>query len=521
MDTELSEGVGHHRKDIGSQYRDDEGKEIMQTECPYPDGCPRLDNQKPEVVLAKVKYLEARVDELEASCRLGASVLKMKDEEITSLKEEIRILKTEEKEEREKIYKPTKREKKGAGKPGAPLGHPGKSREKPREPDKTVDVHLKCCPHCKSRIKPICGSGSFSDHIQEDIRIFIETTLFRHHKYWCSKCGKVVQGIGEGEIPRSYFGPNVYSLAGLFHYDIGVPYDKISRIYNDIFGLPLTTGALIGMDKRVAGMGMPLYTDLEKRVQNSSVSYLDETGWPINGEANWLWHAGNKEVGSLYKIDKHRNHQVAEGILGKDYQGVMVTDCFSAYNLVKTGAKQKCLAHLFRDLDKLTTLYPNDLEVIAFCVNLDNIFHEGLDLCHGYKKGKHTLDDLRQGKEDIEKKIDALTRVKLINKKAETLRKRLIRHKDEIFTFLAYPDLVDPTNNFSERQLRPSVISRKLSFGNKTKEGADRHAIMMSLIQTAKLQKKEPKDLLLSLILNSSQTSPVRNVVSNGTRAPT
>ena len=476
------------------------------TGCPYPDVCPRLGNQRPEVALAKINYLETRVDELESGCQLGARVLKMKDEEIASLKEEIRILKTEEREEREKIYKPAKKEKKGAGKPGAPLGHKGVSREKPKEPDKTINVHLKRCPHCKGRVKPICGSGSFSDHIQEDIRIIIETTLFRHHKYWCSNCNTVVQGIGEEEIPRSYFGSNVSNLASLFHYDIGIPYNKIEKIYTDIFGLPLTTGALIGMDKKVAGMGIHPYADLEKRMRNSSVSYLDETGWPINGEQYWLWHAGNKD-GSLYAVDKHRNHQVAEGILGKNYTGVMVTDCFSAYNLVKAGAKQKCLAHLFRDLDELTILYPNDPEVIAFSVNLDNILHEGLNLYHKYKEGKHTLDDLRQGKQDLEKNTDALTltRVKLTNKKAETLRKRLIRYKDELFTFLAYPDTVEPTNNFSERQLRPSVISRKLSFGNKTKEGADRHAVMMSLIQTAKLQKKEPKDLLLSLILNSSQ----------------
>ena len=124
----------------------------------------------------------------------------------------------------------------------------------------------------------------------------------------------------------------------------------------------------------------------------------------------------------------------------------------------------------------------------------------------GFLLSEINLDDLRQGKEDLEKRIDALTRGKMMNKKANALRKRLLRYKDEIFTFLDYPDIVDPTNNFSERQLRPSVISRKLSFGNKTKEGADRHAVMMSLIQTAKLQKKEPKDLLLSLRLNSSRT---------------
>jgi len=456
-----------------------------------------------KAALAERDYLRGRVNELEPACDLAAKALMMKDEEIASLQEEIRILKTKDTQEREKIYKPAKKEKR-AGKPGAPVGHPGKTRQKPKKPDKIVGVHLECCPHCKGRVKPICESGSFSDHIQEDIKIIIETTLFRHYKYWCSNCNMIVQGIGEGEIPRSYFGPNVSSLAGLFHYDIGIPYEKIERIYTDIFGLPLTTGSLIGMDKKVAGKGNPLYTQLEERIRNSSVSYLDDTGWPINGEQHWLHHAGNKE-GSLYVVDKYRNHQVAERILGKNYKGAMVTDCFSAYNLVKAGAKQKCLAHILRDMKDLTNFYPNDPEVIAFCVNLDNIFHEALDLYDEYKEGKHTLDDLRRSKEDLEKRLAAITRVKLTNKKVEALRKRLLRYKDEIFTFLAYPDIVEPTNNFSERQLRPSVISRKLSFGNKTKEGADRHALMMSLIQTEKLQGRNPKDLLLSLILNSPQ----------------
>jgi len=157
-----------------------------------------------------------------------------------------------------------------------------------------------------------------------------------------------------------------------------------------------------------------------------------------------------------------------------------------------------------RDLDKLTVLYPDNVEVIAFSVNLENILHEGLDLKKDYERGKCALDDLKAGREDLEKKLDALTRVEITNKKADALRKRLIRHKNELFTFLSHLE-VEPTNNFAERQLRSSVISRKLSFGNKTKEGADRHAVMMSLIQTAKLQGKDSKDLLLSLILDSPE----------------
>ena len=472
--------------------------------CPNKRACPYLGFEDPEKVLAERDYLRARVDEMEITFNLAIEKIKSQNKEIASLKEENAALKAEKDQERKKIYKQAKKEEK-QGKPGAPFGHPGTTREKPKEPDRTFRVHLKNCPHCKGRVKRIHGENSFSDHIQEDIIIIKFNTLFRHYKYWCPKCKRIVQGIGEGEIPRSYLGPNAILISNLFHYKIGIPYGKIEDIYTDIFGLSLTTGTLIDMDKKVAEKGIPLYTELEKKIRNSSVSYTDETGWPINGDPNWLWHAGNKDIGSLYKIDKHRNHEVAEGILGKDYQGVMVTDCFSAYNLVKAGAKQKCLAHILRDMKELNHLYPNDPEVIAFCVNLDNILHEGLDLHKDYKKGKYTLDDLQQGKQDLEKKIDALTRIKMINKKAEALRKRLIRHRSEIFTFLTYPDIVEPTNNFSERQLRSSVISRKLSFGNKTKAGADRHAVMMSLIQTAKLQGKDPKDLLLSLILGSPE----------------
>ena len=186
--------------------------------------------------------------------------------------------------------------------------------------------------------------------------------------------------------------------------------------------------------------------------------------------------------------------------MGHNFQGVIVSDCLGSYNLVKAAAKQKCLAHLLRDTDKLVRLYPNNPEVIAFSVNLENILREALDIKEEYQDNKCTLEDLKIVKGTLEKKIAGLTGVKLTNKKAETLRRRLIRHQEELFTFLAYPE-VEPTNNIAERHLRPSVIARKLSFGNKTRAGADRHAVMMSLIQTEKLQGKNPKQMLYNLIV--------------------
>ena len=67
------------------------------------------------------------------------------------------------------------------------------------------------------------------------------------------------------------------------------------------------------------------------------------------------------------------------------------------------------------------------------------------------------------------------------------VRNRLRKQQDHLFTFLDH-HAVDATNNLAERQLRPAVISRKLSCGNKTPNGANTWAILASLAATAQQQ---------------------------------
>jgi transposase len=65
----------------------------------------------------------------------------------------------------------------------------------------------------------------------------------------------------------------------------------------------------------------------------------------------------------------------------------------------------------------------------------------------------------------------------------EAVRKRLNKQHDHLFTFLDH-DGVDATNNLAERQLRPAVIARKISCGNKTPKGAQTWQILTSLAAT-------------------------------------
>ena len=67
----------------------------------------------------------------------------------------------------------------------------------------------------------------------------------------------------------------------------------------------------------------------------------------------------------------------------------------------------------------------------------------------------------------------------------EAVRKRLSKQQDHLFEFLKH-DGVDATNNLAERQLRPAVIARKISSGNKTGKGARAFVILASLAATAR-----------------------------------
>ena len=82
----------------------------------------------------------------------------------------------------------------------------------------------------------------------------------------------------------------------------------------------------------------------------------------------------------------------------------------------------------------------------------------------------------------------------LKHKDTRRLRRRIIKHNQELFTFLDNP-VVDPTNNRAERQLRPMVIMRKVTFGNRSALGALNQAVITSIIQTGVLNGIEPLDI--------------------------
>ena len=102
-----------------------------------------------------------------------------------------------------------------------------------------------------------------------------------------------------------------------------------------------------------------------------------------------------------------------------------------------------------------------------------------------WKSGNVAEEELSEKAADFKKELEEITNQQLENQDAENLRKRLIKHKDELFVFLTHP-YVPADNNQAERSLRPCVIHRKLMYFNTTEQGARHYELIMSLTQTAK-----------------------------------
>ena len=88
---------------------------------------------------------------------------------------------------------------------------------------------------------------------------------------------------------------------------------------------------------------------------------------------------------------------------------------------------------------------------------------------------------------DLKATIDKLLRWNDPCPETWKLVRKMKNAKDQLLTFASAPGLVEPTNNESERALRPSVIQRKVTNGYRSKAAADNECKIKTVVDTAKL----------------------------------
>jgi len=336
-----------------------------------------------------------------------------------------------------------------------------------------------------------------SDHWQEDV---IDgqphVTLFRRPKARCRVCRRWARQAGEGEIFESMIGPHLRSMALYLRHEIGISTRKVPRAIEDLFGFHFTPATLLSFEKLLAEKAAPAVEDIRKKIASSEEAvHADETYWTCDAKRSYFWlHGTRKHI--HFEFDTSRAGEVSRDVLGEDFLGTLVTDCYSAYDAQGAAAKQKCLAHLARtarDWRKLTT--PGSPEYRFFDA-IKSFVKRGCAFAHE----RDTWSRKKQAEEIawLRRKLKRLMNYELSHDKALTLQERIKRYQDCWLVFLDDPR-VPPTNNSAERCLRPLVILRKVTFGHRTRTAAVAMARIMTIKETAKRHGRKVLDILYQM----------------------
>ncbi len=423
------------------------------------------------------------------------------EEEIEKLKR--RIKEKEEADARRRDLKLARllARKKRQSKPGQKAGHRGLTRPQPNNIDRVIEQKLKLCPECHHSLSE---SQETITHIQEDIvPAHAEVTMYKKHRYYCKHCKKVVTApYAPDEVPSGYLGPNALIHMAILKYHHALPGNKIVEIFKDIFNMKVSEGAVTQALKRLSEwLKVEMGTILEA-IRKSPNIHIDETGWKVNGKRHWLWAFVNKTL-AYYKIDRSRGSKVPKKILPSDYGGIIITDFYSAYNRLP-GKKQKCLVHL---LSEMRSSYEKSdaKEFLKYHRKLKRILTDAIRL--GEIKDDIPKETLYGRILKIKRRLLQWSIGNYKDKHLSNLATRFLKHWFDLTTFLE-EEGVSFNNNIAERMIRPNVIIRNRSYQNRSQTGAQAHEVLMSILQTLRLQQKEAIPFLKRAYLTHRQGNP-------------
>ncbi|HSW38268.1 MAG TPA: IS66 family transposase [Acidobacteriota bacterium] len=376
--------------------------------------------------------------------------------------------------------------------PGRKEGHPGLSRQVPQKIDHHEEHTLRGCPICQTPVgKPI---KTYCRIIEDIPEVKPEVTEHTVHGYWCKTCKKIVYPTVSDALPNAMIGLRLIVFTAWLHYLVGVSVSNLVRMVAVFSCFKISAGGLTQGWKSLANLLASLYDHMGHRAAQSAVLHADETGWRLNGKTFWLWCFTTREF-CYYLITKSRGSPVVKQVLGILFEGILICDFWGAYNKIDALAKQRCFFHLFTELVKVDK-HNQSLPWKAFRKKLYRLLKDAIRLSE--KREQMDFKRYDHLKARLYDRLDQFLTASYGDADARRLIKRLRRHKQELFTFLEHPE-VSPYNNHAEQQMRKPVLVRRVSQQNRSDEGANTQAILMSLFRSAELQGNNPVEMILEM----------------------
>lgn len=346
------------------------------------------------------------------------------------------------------------------------------------------DATLKACPLCNGELGDACEVRPRV--VEELIPARLHKTQYNVHRYWCTACKTRVEARVPGVLPNQRFGV-CFMLYVVSLRLIGVTWEKIQTSFHDSFGIVLSKGALVAMQRTIAEALGNEYENLKAELRRAKSVHADDTSWRVDGVNHWLWVLLSKRA-AVFTVEDTRSRRVIEDHLGPSFDGVVVTDFFPSFRNLPY-AQQKCLVHFLREIERFEKK-PDFEETWLWQRARMRVRRLVTDARHVHETVADPIE--RQLAHDrLVARAQALAQLPARSvendKYAGALAKLAGQYAESLFTFLVR-DEVNWENNPAERGLRPMIVNRKVSYGSRSRTGAEDLAVLHSIGYTARLR---------------------------------
>ena len=334
--------------------------------------------------------------------------------------------------------------------------------------DRTVSYGLGQCPACGGALTP-CNEPM---RVVQQFELVAKPVVVTEHRalaFWCPHCrtthyAALPPGVAEAGLVGPCLTACVAYLKGACHGS----YTTIQTHLRDALGVSLSTGQLVKLvGKASAALAGP-YQELLEQLPRQAVLNVDETGHKDAGESYWTW-CFRAALFTLFKIDPSRGSAVLLEVLGKDFDGVLGCDYFSAYRKYMKDCDilvQFYLAHLIRDVKFLLTL--QDRATRRYGERLLKALRSLFGVIH--RREHYTPPGFERALDRARRRVLSVGRRAPRRAEALNLAQRFRQHGTAYFQFITTPG-IEPTNNLAERAIRFVVIDRRVTQGTRGQAG--------------------------------------------------
>lgn len=386
--------------------------------------------------------------------------------------------------------------KQGGARPGH-VGH-GRKIKDPEHVDRVEDIEPPAgmrCPSCS------CGDlvikGYETKQYVRHISARVETVVSRMRRLSCAGCGQTVLAKPDDVLPHAKHSNSFYADMACECYLWRMTIGSYCVRYG------IQRGTALNMMESLAKRLEPVYTRLGEELIMEELLHADETVWYNNGHRGYAWGFFNENY-RYFVFPDSRAGSVVRGVfhIGGPEAAVLFNMCmtlvhdrYAAYSSIPV-RHQHCYEHMKRNLIKMLEFDPDSEEAQRFVAALKPLLTEAMRLCANKEMSD---EEYYSTANKIKGQILEIVNAPASDAGVQGYQEIWRAHPENFFQWVENRK-VRCENNFAEREIRPLVIVRKISFGTQGEKGLKTRQVLASVLGTVKARGGDPYQFICDVL---------------------